>query len=64
VLTLANKIAISAFPHPNMLLFIQNGVTLLLLWSGMRVWPSTFRTCASVGSGRRAPLQLPPYFLY
>ena len=43
-LTLANKIAISAFPHPNMLLFIQNGVTLLLLWSGMRVWPSTFRT--------------------
>jgi hypothetical protein len=52
-LTLANKIAISAFPHPNMLLFIQNGVTLLLLWSGMRVWPSTFRTlltCADIES--------------
>ncbi len=58
LLTLANKIAISAFPHPNMLLFIQNGVTLLLLWSGMRVWPSTFRTCASV---QLAPVVVPRF---
>ena len=48
LLTLANKIAISAFPQPNMLLFIQNGVTLLLLWSGMRVWPSTVRAYPGV----------------
>ena len=51
--------AIVSFPHPNLLLLGQNGVTLLLLMLGMKVAPSTFATPPPVNAqvaGRWLPL--------
>lgn len=43
LLTLVNKLAIVAFPHANVLLIIQNGVTVVLLLLGSWVLPGTFQ---------------------
>lgn len=43
LLTLANKLAIVAFPVPNTLLVIQNGVTIVMLMGGSFLWPGMFQ---------------------
>ncbi|KAH9249651.1 hypothetical protein BASA81_012620 [Batrachochytrium salamandrivorans] len=44
MLTLVNKLAIVAFPYANVLLIIQNGVTVVLLLLGSLVLPGTFQS--------------------
>lgn len=42
LLTLANKLAVKAFPFPNVIACLQNAITVVLLTTGAAVAPSTF----------------------
>ena len=48
LLTLANKLAIVAYPYANVLLIIQNGVTVILLLAGSIFFPKIFQTMPSI----------------